>query len=209
MPPVPPQVSYRNGLLSIVASNSTLADVLHAVSVRTGATVDAPANLMNERVAVRLGPGSPRDVLSDLLSGPRFDYILVGDANNPDSVRTIMLTANTSAAPSAARPSVPVAQTQPGPRQPNIPQEEVMDEEVGGAEEQVEPEQPPQQPPVQAVRPPQQPAPVVPQQFPQPGANAGENPNAQQPQVKTPEQLLEELRKLQQQQGTGQPPPQR
>jgi hypothetical protein len=190
MPPVPPQVTYRNGLLTIVATNSTLADILQAVSARTGASVDAPAHLTGERVAARLGPGTPRDVLSDLLRGPRFDYILVGSDGDPNAVRNIILTPNQSS-PSA---SAAIAQAQPRSAQPA---QEDMEEEV----EEEQPVQPEPQPPQPAQQPPKH----RPFAQPQPPDQIVGSPAApQQPQVKTPEQLLEELRNLQQQN-----PPQR
>src|SRR5512135_3857717 len=59
LPPVAPTVTYRGGLLTIVAENSTLQDILTGVRKATGATVDAPAASAGERVATRLGPGEP------------------------------------------------------------------------------------------------------------------------------------------------------
>lgn len=197
MPPVPPQVTYRNGLLTIIATNSTLADILRAVSVNTGANVDAPAQLTGERVAARIGPGTPREVLSDLLRGPRFDYILVGSDGDPNGVRNIILTPNQS----SPRTSAAMAQFQPQGR-PVPPAQEDVDEEV--ADEQ--PAQPQPAPPQPAQQPPGQ-RPFG--QRPQPPDQIGGQPGApgeggQPQQVKTPEQLLEELRRLQQQN-----PPQR
>jgi len=191
MPPVPPQVSYRNGLLTIAATNSTLDDILHAVSARTGATVDAPAYLTGERVAARIGPGTPREVLSDLLRGPRFDYILLGSDDDPNGVRSIILTPNQSS-PSAG---AAVAQVQPRARSVTPPQEEMEEEAV--EDQQPEPE------PAPPVR--QRQRPFMPQQPPdQVGGQPGASPEGQQPQVKTPEQLLQELRKMQEQ-GNPQP----
>lgn len=187
MPPAPPQVSYRNGLLTIVATNSTLDDILRAVSARTGATVDAPAQLTGERVAARLGPGNPREVLSDLLRGPRFDYILLGSDGDPNAVRSIILTPNRSSPTAPAT----VAQVPPQARPVTPPQED---------EEEVVEEQ--QLPPIPEVSPVRQGSRHRPPYMPpdqtvgQPGASP-ENPQPQE--VKTPEQLLQELRKLQQQ----------
>jgi hypothetical protein len=184
MPPVPPQVTYRNGLLTIVATNSTLDDILHAVSGRTGATVDAPAYLTGERVAARIGPGTPREVLSDLLRGPRFDYILLGSDEDPNAVRSIILTPNQSS------PSAAMVQLQPRARPVTPPQEET--------EEEVVEDQQPQPEPAQRQSPRQRP--FMPQQPPdQMGGQPGASPEGQQ-QVKTPEQLLQELRRLQDQQ---------
>ena len=192
MPPVPPQVTYRNGLLTIIATNSTLADILRAVSVNIGANVDAPAQLTGERVAARIGPGAPRDVLSDLLRGPRFDYILIGPDGDPNAVRNIILTPNQSS-PSA---SAALAQFQPR-GSPIPPAQEDVEEDVAD-EQAVRPQPEPPQPAQQS--PGQQPfgqRPQPPDQISgQPGA-PGEGGQSQQ--VKTPEQLLEELRRLQQQ----------
>ena len=201
MPPPPPQVTYSNGLLTIVANNSTLSDILHAVSARTGASVDMPPQLGAERVAAHIGPGVPRDVLSDLLSGPHFDYILLGSDGDPNAVRSIILSPNQSS-PSA---STAVAQRQPV-RTVTPPQEEVEDEIAG--EPQFQPENPQA---AQPAPPPQHFGPPAGQQLP-PDQTVGQQPpfrGGQQPQVKTPEQLLEELRKMQQQGNQPQNEPQR
>ena len=62
MPALPPQVHYSRGQLTIVAENSTLADILRAVRTQTGADVEVPPNA-TERVVAHLGPGPARDVL--------------------------------------------------------------------------------------------------------------------------------------------------
>lgn len=203
MPPVPPQVSYRNGLLTIVATNSTLSDILRAVSVRTGATVDAPAHLVSERVAARIGPGTPREVLSDLLTGPRFDYILVGSDGDPNGVRSIILTPNQSS------PSTGAAMAQQLPARSVMPPQEETDEEAEDQPSPV-PEVPQPSQPAQQVPPGQRPF-MRPQPPDQMGGEAVASPEGagQQPQVKTPEQLLEQLRRLQQQDNPRQNEPQR
>src|SRR5712691_3999995 len=61
-PSSPPEVSFQNGELTIVARNSTMGDVLTAVKQKTGAAVEMPA-VSSERVVGRFGPGAPRDVL--------------------------------------------------------------------------------------------------------------------------------------------------
>jgi hypothetical protein len=193
MPPTAPQVSYSKGLLTIVATNSTLFDILRAVSVRIGAKVDAPPHLTSERAAAHIGPGTPRQVLSSLLSGSRFDYILVGADEDPNAVRSIILTPN-QGSPAAVNPVVAQRPMQTGPVTP--PQEE-MEEEIGEDQPfQSGPENP--QPPQPS--PPQRP--FMPQQPPdQMSGQPPFSPNGgNQPQVKTPEQLLQELRRLQQQQ---------
>lgn len=167
MPPLPPQVTYRNGLLTIVASNSTLSDVLHAVAVHTGATVDAPASLIGQRVAARLGPAPPRQVMADLLAG--FDYIVVGASDDPNAIRNIILSPNSSSV------------LTPAPSGRSAPKAQVKTESPEEGEEPAESELSPQ--------------PAAQEQEP-PTAGAG----GQSAPVKTPEELLEELRKLQDEQ---------
>ncbi|MFZ3210643.1 MAG: AMIN domain-containing protein [Terriglobales bacterium] len=117
MPPSPPQVTYANGLLTIVASNSTLSDILRAVAAQTGAMLDAPPSMAAERVSVRLGPARPLDVVADLLAG--LDYIVVGASNDPEAISNIIVSPNTASSlpPEPARQH-PVAQYQPPPPEP-------------------------------------------------------------------------------------------
>ena len=166
-PPTPPQVTYGNGLLTIVASNSTLAEILQAVAAQTGAMLDAPATLTSQRVAARLGPGPPRDVVADLLEG--LDFIVMGAKNDPDALGNIIVTPTAGPEPPGARALQP-----PPPPEP----------EPAAASEPTPPTPPAEQP---AANTPSQPAPQGP------------------PPVKTPEQLLEELRKQQEEQQQQQP----
>jgi len=168
LPPSPPQVTYGNGLLTIVASNSTLSDILQAVAARTGATLDAPGSLTAQRVAVRLGPARPLDVVADLLAG--LDYIVVGASNDPEAIRNIIVSPNTSSSLPEPAGRHAVAEYQPPP-----PEE---------TEEAPAPEPSPPAPEAQT-----------------PATPAAQSP----PPAKTPEELLEELRKLQEQQQQSQP----
>jgi hypothetical protein len=91
MPPLPPQVSYLNDQLLVIAHNSTLADVLSAVSSQTGALIELPPGSGGERVAGRMGPGPARDVLAALLNGSQFDYVIVASLPNPARVEHVVL----------------------------------------------------------------------------------------------------------------------
>ena len=68
IPAVAPQVSYQGGMLTIVAPNSTLGDILRGVRKYTVADIEIPATA-NERVVPRLGPGPAREVIAELLNG--------------------------------------------------------------------------------------------------------------------------------------------
>ena len=182
MPSLPPKVSFSNGMLSIEAENSTLGDILRAVRKQTGAGVEIPSNA-TERVVTHLGPGPARDVLASLLNGSHFNYVMLGSPTEPDRVDRIILTSK-----SGGTPDTTSAPTAPGQSaNAAVPTEESETPGMDIAE--------------------------------QPGDDSAENsageesqqpqPNGQ-PQVKTPEQLLQELQRqqqqLQQQQGSSSPP---
>jgi hypothetical protein len=223
MAPSAPQVSYQDGQLSIVAQNSTLNAILAAVRTRTGAHIEMPADTVNDRVAVKLGPGNPRDVLASLLQGSRFDYIVLGSAVDSNAVSQVILTphpgggatqtAAVGSQPGPANP--PAAMTSGGERGPQIIRGGAGRPEItsGDEDEQPTPDvQQPSQPEPQAPGAVMQPSPVQPTPGqPSPGGEVAQppNPGAQNPnQPKSPEQLLQELQRMQQQQQQPKRPPQ-
>jgi hypothetical protein len=106
MPAVPPQVSYQDGLLTIVAPNSTLSEILKGVRKHTAADIEIPTNA-SERVATHLGPGPARDVMSQLLNGSHFNYILLGSPNDSRQLVRVVLVAKTGPDnPPNAQPAV-------------------------------------------------------------------------------------------------------
>ncbi len=210
-PPNAPQVNYRNGLLTVTANNSTLSDILSQVRNKTGASIEFPDSLSQERVAAVVGPAPAPQVLATLLNGTRFDYILLGMNGRPDLLQRAIITSRQSPGAAAtaavaapqARPATPPAA---GEEEPEAPEETVeQPEEVPQPQPQPPPAQAqPGQPPVPQQQFPQQPFPQ--QQFPQQQPQAGEQPQPGQP--KTPEQLLQELQRMQQQQQQQQQQPQ-
>jgi hypothetical protein len=99
MKPGVPQVSWDGQQLTILTYNSTLADILVAVRNKTGATIELPAGA-RERVAASLGPGPAREVLSSLLRGTDFDYVIQASDLDPQGIQNVYLT------PRAKTPSV-------------------------------------------------------------------------------------------------------
>jgi hypothetical protein len=176
-PPAParPQIRYRDGLLSIWTENSTLADVLAGVRQKTGAAIDAPPAASNERVAVNLGPAPADEVLTKLLNGSRFDYIILNAPQRPATVQRVILQEKQGGNAATAANNAPItAAPQPQQAEDNgdvgMPDTEVPEE--------VQPE-----PGAASTN----------------GAQPG-SPDQQQQGTKTPEQLLEELKRMQQQQ---------
>ena len=91
MPFVPPKVNFTNGQLTIVAENSTLGDVLRAVGTQTGAAIEMSTDA-TERVVAHLGPGPARDVITKLMNGSLFNYVILGSAAQPDHIDRVILT---------------------------------------------------------------------------------------------------------------------
>jgi hypothetical protein len=90
-PPNKLQVDFRDNLLRIDAENNTLQDTLKAVSARTGAEIQFPAGELGELIFVHLGPGSPRDVITQLLNGSQFNYVILSSASEPHGITRLIL----------------------------------------------------------------------------------------------------------------------
>jgi hypothetical protein len=182
--PVPPQVSYQDGQLTIVAPNSTLGDILRAVRKQTGAEIEVPE--AKERVVTRLGPGSAREVLAELLNGSRFNYVMLGSPMDANALTRVVLVpkpgpdnANASAMNQPAQsPISPAANMQPGQPQQTDDAEAEDSSDDSAADQAADADQPAAAP-------------------------------AEQPEVKTPQQMLQEMQQrqlqLQQQQQQQQP----
>jgi hypothetical protein len=187
--PVAPQVSYQNAQLTIVAPNSTLGDILRAVRKQTGAEIEIP--IAPERVVTHLGPGPARDVLAELLNGSRFNYVLLGSAANDATLTRVVLVAKT--APDSATHNPGSEQPQPGIAQAGgMPQQMPPDaNETEATADDPGTDENGDQAPAAAEAEQQQVA------------------SPDQPGVKTPQQLLQEMqqRQLQMQQQPGAQPP--
>jgi hypothetical protein len=106
-----PIVTYRDGQLTIDAGNSTLAEVLKLVAEKTGAVIDVPPGAGLERIVEHTGPGRADDVLSRLLNGSPFDFIIVGSSQRPHELTQVLLSlhrADAHASPPPAQLPTPV-----------------------------------------------------------------------------------------------------
>jgi len=140
-PPQPPQVTFQNGLLSIRAENSTLADVLTDIRSKTGAQIQVPPGASTQRVVVQEGPAPVRDALVALLQGSGFDYIILGSPQDPAVVQRVLLTPHVANSAAVMQPGYslqhndqypqetdasaeapPMPPPQPQPVQPNMGQ---------------------------------------------------------------------------------------
>lgn len=77
----PASVVYQDGLLLVNAENAMLVDVLYAIGEKTGAAIEVPmSDAMLDRVAVKIGPRKPREVISTMLEGSGFNYFIIEDS---------------------------------------------------------------------------------------------------------------------------------
>jgi hypothetical protein len=97
----PPQVTYEDGELTIIAENSSLSEVMKALRSSLGADIDLPSNVTDQHIWVRLGPGPARRVLRDLLDGTEFNYVIQASESDPDGVRSVLLTPKSTGAENA------------------------------------------------------------------------------------------------------------
>ena len=95
LPPIepvrPPGVAWDGSRLTIDAVNSTLSDVLLAVRSRTGASIEMPVSTSAERVAIHVGPAPIREVLSSLLYGTNFNYVIQASENDKSGLGKLIL----------------------------------------------------------------------------------------------------------------------
>lgn len=195
MKPVLPDVSYKNGQLTIVAPNSTLGDILRAVRKQTGAEIEIPD--APERVVTHVGPGPARDVMAELLNGSRFNYVLLGSPEDASVLARVVLVAKSGS--DGAGPNNPAGDQQQaavrgGVMAPGPPPQEVMPDT---SDAEVVPED------------------NTPDDSTDPAAAEAEQPvtTPDQQGIKTPQQMLQEMQQRQlqmqqqqQQQQPGQPP---
>jgi hypothetical protein len=166
-----------------------MSDVLNAVRQKTGASVDMPAG-SGDRVVGQFGPGSPRDVMAQLLNGSHYDYVLLGSPADPRALKKVVLMAKSNG-------------PEPGPV-PHANQPQAENENLQAVPE-VETQVPEDNSENPGVETPQPEEPQADQ------GEQGDQGDQNAPAVKTPEQLLRELQQQQQNQSgppgaPGQPP---
>jgi AMIN domain len=136
-PPKKVEINVQDGQLSLTSNRASLAEVLSELQRQTGASIVVPPGAEQEVVAVSLGPASPREVISQLLNGSRYNFIIVGADNDPNKVERLLLTPKSPGGVTAEiqtnQPDfVPVAQVQapdsstPPPPPPAAPPEEAQ-----------------------------------------------------------------------------------
>jgi hypothetical protein len=172
-PPTLPQVTYRDGQLTVQALNSTLGSVLTAIRNKTGIQFEG-LDAAPERVVVAMGPAPEGEVLAAILSGSHFDYVAIDRPDSPGIVQRVILT------PRAGGTAPIVAGGSPATN--SSEEEEVADDDADSLRA---PQDTPARPPIMQAQ-------------PLPPANPQPQPNPATTTIPTPEQLKEQILQMEQ-----------
>jgi len=88
LPSRPATVTYTNGMLEVSANNSSLVQILHEISLKTGMKITG--GVTDERVFGQYGPAPAAQILNSLLDGTGSNMLLV--ESNGTSPAELILT---------------------------------------------------------------------------------------------------------------------
>ncbi len=139
--PAPPprpkvEITFQDGRLRLISTKASLAEVLTELRTRLAADIAVPAGAEQENVVIALGPGSPREVISQLLTGSPYNFIIVGKDEDANQVERVILSSKTPGGvipESQPMPATPMdAQRSAGPAPPPTPPPPVEDVQPQG-----------------------------------------------------------------------------
>jgi hypothetical protein len=105
--------------LHVEASNSSLEQILKDVSTATGAKLEGFS--ADQRVFGSYGPGTAREVLSQLLDGSGYNVVLIGDQGEGTPREIVLSSKPTGPAPIAGPPQPANAVAEEEPETPPEP----------------------------------------------------------------------------------------
>ena len=192
-PITPAKVVFENGNLVVTANNSSLNQILRAISLQNGMKITG--GIAEERVFGTYGPKRTSAVLNDLLDGTKTNVLVLEDAHHV--VRELVLTPRTG----GATPPSPGAVANAESEDANVPPQPGERRRGGYQYPQNAPEPaafapPPQTQPSSETPNADAPNTEAPTAEPQtsPDATTEQSPNG----VKTPQQIYDQLMKMQQ-----------
>jgi hypothetical protein len=194
----PAQVQMDGRMLTVAADNSSLNQILREIARVTGMKITG--GVTDERVYGSYGPAEPAAVLAQLIGGTGSNMMIVMDAHQ--APQELVLTPR-GGGPTPPNPNADRERERedlPPQRQQHFQQQVPPQQQFQQPQAQVQPQPQPQQGFPQQ---PQQGFPPVPAQ-PAPGSDTTtqQSPNG----VKTPQEIYDQLMKMQQQQQTPKPP---
>jgi hypothetical protein len=111
----PPIAELKDGKLTVRANGQDFAVVLDAVRSATGIAIDMPAESQPEAVFMNLGPVPAKSALMALLDGTRYNYVMIGSQDDPQSVNRLILSERSGGAGPAMVASVSSEPAAAGP----------------------------------------------------------------------------------------------
>jgi len=108
-PPQPKKVdiSFQDGRLGLTSNKASLAEVLNELQARIGAEIIVPPGAEQEVVAVSIAPSSPREAISRLLDGSRYNFIIVGTDKDANQVERVVLSPKAGSMTAESQPPIP------------------------------------------------------------------------------------------------------
>ena len=85
-------IEFSNGQMTIHSGGATLSEILYQIQKVTGAEIAIPSGTEQDKVAADFGPGTPSEVLGELLNGSGLNFVVVGQETNPNLLRSVILT---------------------------------------------------------------------------------------------------------------------
>jgi len=85
-------IEFANGQMTIHSGGATLSEILYQIQKVTGAEIAIPSGTELDKVAADFGPGTPSEVIGELLNGSGLNFVVVGSETNPNLLRSVILT---------------------------------------------------------------------------------------------------------------------
>ncbi len=117
---LPATVHWDGHVLSVAANNSSLQQVVQAISAATHIPVTGLAS--DQRLFGNYGPGAPRQVLSELLEGSGYNVLMVGGSQSGIPERVELSARGSGGDAGSARPGY----NEPQPMNPGLAQQQLQ-----------------------------------------------------------------------------------
>ncbi|HUY82551.1 MAG TPA: hypothetical protein VMU92_12575 [Acidobacteriaceae bacterium] len=100
---LPAIVVLSRGLLTVTADNSDLNQILGRIASMSGMTLNGLST--SARIYGVYGPGKPSEVLTSLLAGTGYNFLMLGRTADGAPRKLILMLKSASSPPSAGNPS--------------------------------------------------------------------------------------------------------
>src|SRR5262249_24507482 len=85
-------IEFSNGQMTIHSGGLTLSEILYQIQKATCAEIAIPSGTAQDKVAADFGPGTPSEVLGEMLNGSGLNFVVVGSETKPNLLRSVILT---------------------------------------------------------------------------------------------------------------------